>query len=98
MEINTKIYALDNKSNNIKFVLVDKEYNVIFDKDLTGKINLDNYAELFEEYGELQVVCIGNGIYYPVSTTSITNDKMSVREEFSKIYISLNNNSIRRRG
>ena len=93
LEINTKIYALDNKSNNIKFVLVDKEYNVIFDKDLTGKINLDNYAELFEDYGELQVVCIGNGIYYPVSTTSITNNKMSVREEFSKIYISSNNNN-----
>ena len=38
------------------------------------------------EYGELQVVCIGNGIYYPVSTTSITNNKMSVRESSRNIY------------
>ena len=79
LEINTKIYALDNKSNNIKFVLVDKEYNVIFDKDLTGKEIL-NYIDVLVDGQYVDELHDFNLMYRGSSNQRVIDVKKSLKK------------------
>ncbi len=90
LNIDLDIHGTENKDflKESRLVLVDNDYDTVVSLAVSDKpLQIDHINEVLEENHELQILLVEKDCFIPVVTMYTPDEKLTVREDLSRLYI-----------
>lgn len=90
LNIDLDIHGTENKDflKESRLVLVDNDYDTVVSLAVSDKpLQIDHINEVLEENHELQILLVEKDCFIPVVTMYTSDEKLAVREDLSRLYI-----------